>query len=165
LICAAGGFHEALIPRQDDAAVEQQLTLNMTSHMRLIRWAIGPMMLQRFGRIVAVSSTAARFPAPGQSVYAAAKAGLEAFLKGCAMEFARKGITCNCVVPGYILTDFSKDYLMANGLRKVVPMERAGEVEEAAEAVLIFLGQHSDYLTGSQIVVDGGLSLAVKRSQ
>jgi NAD(P)-dependent dehydrogenase (short-subunit alcohol dehydrogenase family) len=145
--------------------MELQLTLNLTSHMRLIRWVLGPMMLQRFGRIVAVSSTAARCPAPGQSVYAAAKAGLEAFLKGCALEFARKGITCNCVVPGYILTDFSKDYILANDLRKVVPMERAGAAEEVAEAALVFLGDRSDYLTGSHIVVDGGLSLAVKRSQ
>lgn len=162
LVCAAGTICEALVFKQADQAIEKQFAVNMTSHIKLIQWAAVPMMRARFGRIVAVSSTAARFPAPGQSVYAAAKAGLEAFLKGCAVELAGKGVTCNRVVPGYIITDFSREYLESRDLRKVVPVGRAGIREEVAEAVLLFLGANSGYLTGSEVVVDGGLSLAVK---
>ncbi|GLI33961.1 SDR family NAD(P)-dependent oxidoreductase [Desulforhabdus amnigena] len=162
LVCAAGTLHEALVLRQEDASMEEQLRVNMTFHMHLIRWIVAPMLLRRFGRIVGISSTAARFPAPGQAVYASAKAGLEAFLKGCAVEFARKGITCNWVTPGYVRTDFSSEFLAQKDLKKVVPVGRAGTSEEVAEAVMLFLGEYSDYLTGSQIVVDGGLSLAVK---
>lgn len=162
LICAAGVIREALIPRQDDSMLDEQLAVNFLAHMRLIRWAVGRMLAQRFGRIVAVSSTAARFPAPGQAAYAAAKAGQEAFLNACAVEFASKGITCNSVVPGYIETDFSSTHLEGRSLRKVVPAGRAGRACEAADAILLFLGENSDYMTGSRIVVDGGLSLAVK---
>lgn len=161
-IGAAGAIREALIPHQDDRAIEEQLAVNLVSHMKLIRWVVVPMLEQRFGRIVAVSSTAAPFPAPGQSVYAAAKAGQEAFLRGCAIEFARKGITCNWVVPGYIRTDFSSRIVEDRDMGRIVPMGRTGECREAADAILYFLGPHSSYATGTGLIVDGGLSLAVK---
>lgn len=162
LVCNAGGFHAALIPRQDDRFVQEQMNVNFISHLCLVRWAAGLMMMQRFGRIVGVSSTAAHFPAAGQSVYGAAKAGLETFLKACALEFAGKGVTCNRVVPGYIHTRFSEEYLAGRNLKKTVPVGRAGCPEEVAEAVCFFLGENSSYLTGAQITVDGGLALAVK---
>ncbi len=162
LILCAGAITEALIPKQDAHSIMNQLNVNFTAHAELVRQLIPHMMRHRFGRIVGVSSTAARQAAPGQSLYAASKAGLEAFLRCCAMEFARKGITCNSVAPGYVATEFSARHEAGKDLTRVVPVGRTGNVEEAADAVLFFLGKHSDYVTGTTLTVDGGLSLAVK---
>lgn len=162
LICCAGAIVEALIPKQDARSITHQLNVNFTAHMELIRRIVPHMMLRRFGRIVGVSSTAARHPAPGQSLYSASKAGLEAFLRCCAMEFVRKGITCNSVAPGYTATEFSAHHEARKDLTRIVPVGRSGSAREAAEAVLFFLGGHSDYVTGTTLTVDGGLSLAIK---
>ena len=162
LILCAGAITEALIPKQDPPSIMNQLNVNFVAHVELVRRLIPHMMRHRFGRIVGVSSTAARQPAPGQSLYAASKAGLEAFLRCCAMEFARKGITCNSVAPGYVATEFSARLEATKDLSKVVPVGRIANVQEAADAVLFFLGRHSDYVTGTTLTMDGGLSLAIK---
>lgn len=120
-----------------------------------------PMMSARFGRIVNISSVAADFSNPGQSNYAASKAGIEGFSRCLATEIAKRGVTVNCVAPGFIETDMTQAVMNAAGekIKQAIPVKRLGKPEDIAQAVLFLVSDGASYITGQVLKVDGGLTL------
>jgi 3-oxoacyl-[acyl-carrier protein] reductase len=119
------------------------------------------MMRGRFGRIVNIGSTSGVVGNAGQANYAAAKAGLVGLTKSIARELGGKGITCNCIAPGFIETDMTAD-LPANikeGVQQLMAIKRLGTPEDIAAAVAYVTGDDAGFLTGQTICVDGGLTM------
>jgi 3-oxoacyl-[acyl-carrier protein] reductase len=110
---------------------------------------------------VNMSSVAADFSNPGQANYAASKAGIEGFSRCLATEYAKRGITVNCVAPGFIETDMTIAVVNAAGdkIKNSIPVKRLGQPEDIANAVLFLASEESSYITGQILKVDGGLTL------
>jgi 3-oxoacyl-[acyl-carrier protein] reductase len=156
LINNAGISADDLTPSLDDDAWESVINTNLNAAFRLTRRALRPMMRARSGRIVNVSSVVGLRANPGQSNYAAAKAGLIAFTRNAAVEVARRGITINAVAPGWIDTDFTAD--VSKELLSQVPARRAGTPEEVAACIRFLASDQASYVTGAVLTVDGGLA-------
>lgn len=140
----------------EDAAWQRVIDTSLTAAFQLMRSVLRPMLRERFGRIVNVASVAALRASPGQSGYAAAKAGLVALTRTAAVEVARRGVTVNAVAPGIIDTESTAD--KGDSLRVAVPAGRAGTPEEVASCVRFLASRDAGYVTGSLLTVDGGLS-------
>ncbi len=121
-----------------------------------------PMMKQRAGRIVNVSSVAGVAGNAGQANYASAKAGLIGFTKTVAREMATRNITCNAVAPGFVDTDLTHGLLkqMEETILKQIPLGRFGAVEDVANAIAFLASDEASYITGQVLVVDGGMVTA-----
>ena len=135
------------------------LAVNLDGVFHTCKHGVRAMMRKRYGRIVNVTSPSGRFGFPGQANYAASKAGLEGLTRSLAREVATRGITVNCVSPGFVLTDLIRD-LPEKLLKKMkddVPMQRFGEPEEIAAAVLFLVSREASYVTGSVLDVTGGI--------
>ena len=134
---------------------------NLTSVFNFCQAAIRPMMGKRYGRIVNMSSVAADFSNPGQANYAASKAGIEGFSRCLATEYAKRGITVNCVAPGFIETDMTSAVVSAAGdkIKTSIPVKRLGQPDDISNAVLFLASDESSYITGQILKVDGGLTL------
>jgi 3-oxoacyl-[acyl-carrier protein] reductase len=158
LVNNAGVTRDGLTLRMSDDDWETVLATNLTGAFHCTRRVLSPMMRQRFGRIVNVSSViGANIGNPGQANYAASKAGLVGFTKTIAREMARKGVTCNAVAPGVIATDMTKD-LDQDGLLSAVPAGRVGTPEEVAHAVAFLASAEAGYVNGITLTVDGAMS-------
>jgi 3-oxoacyl-[acyl-carrier protein] reductase len=156
LVNNAGVSADDLTPSMSDDAWNTVIDTDLTAAFRFTRRALKPMMRARSGRIVNVSSVVGLRANPGQSNYAAAKAGLIAFTRNAAVEVARRGITINAVAPGWIETDMTAD--VSQDLLAQVPARRAGTPEEVAACVRFLTSDQAGYVTGAVLSVDGGLA-------
>jgi 3-oxoacyl-[acyl-carrier protein] reductase len=156
LVNNAGVNRDDLAPSLTDEEWSAVLDTNLTAAFRLTRRALKGMIRARAGRIVNISSVAGLRANPGQSNYAAAKAGLMAFTKTVAVEVARRGITVNAVAPGLIETDMTAD--LPEELVAAVPARRIGTPEEVAACVRFLASAQASYVTGAVLTVDGGLA-------
>ena len=165
LVNNAGVTADNLSMRLSDEDWSRVLDVNLTAAFRLTRAAIGPMMRQRFGRVINVSSVVGLRANPGQANYSASKAGLIALTRTVAVEVARRGVTVNAVAPGLIETELTKDFTAngsesngSNGLLDAVPARRAGSPEDVASCIRFLASDEASYVTGAVLPIDGGMS-------
>ncbi|MCJ2136110.1 3-oxoacyl-[acyl-carrier-protein] reductase [Methylobacterium sp. J-026] len=161
LINNAGITRDNLFLRMKDEEWEQVLAVNLTAAFRLSRAAVKGMMRRRSGRIVNIGSVVGSTGNPGQGNYAAAKAGLVGLTKALAAEVATRGITVNCVAPGFIaspMTDALTEK-QREGILTRVPAGRLGEGAEVAAACLYLASAEAGYVTGHTLHVNGGMAM------
>lgn len=161
LINNAGVTRDNLAMRMKDDEWSDVMTINMESTFRLMRAAARPMMKKRFGRIITITSVVGTTGNPGQMNYAAAKAGITGMTKSFAQEVASRGITANCVAPGFIrtpMTDVLPD-ATKEALNGRIPMGRMGEGADIGSAVTFLASKEASYITGQTIHVNGGMAM------
>ncbi len=162
LINNAGITRDGLAMRMKDEDWAAVMTVNLEAAFRLSRAAMRPMMKQKHGRIVSISSVVGSMGNPGQANYAAAKAGLEGMTRSLAAEVASRGVTINCVAPGFIrsaMTDALNDDQKARMYERI-PAGRFGEGADVASAVVWLASAEGGYVTGQTIHVNGGMLMA-----
>ncbi|MDJ1007543.1 MAG: 3-oxoacyl-[acyl-carrier-protein] reductase [Paracoccaceae bacterium] len=161
LVNNAGITRDNLFMRMSDDEWQTVLDVNLTATMRLCRGAIRGMMKARWGRIVNISSIVGATGNPGQTNYAAAKAGMIGFTKSLASEVATRGITVNAVAPGFIATamtdKLNEDQKAA--ILKDIPAGRMGEPGEIAAGVLYLASPEAGYVTGATLHINGGMAM------
>jgi 3-oxoacyl-[acyl-carrier protein] reductase len=161
LVNNAGITRDGLAMRMSDDDWQSVIDVNLTAAFRLCRAAIRGMMKARWGRIINISSVVGRAGNAGQANYAASKGGLVALSKSLAEEVASRGITVNCVAPGFIetaMTDKLNEAQRATILASV-PAGRMGTPQEIAAAVLYLASQEAAYVTGATLHVNGGMDM------
>ena len=161
LVNNAGITRDNLFMRMSDEEWSQVMDVNLTGVFRLSRAALRGMMKSRWGRIVNITSVVGATGNPGQGNYAAAKAGLVGMSKSLAYEVASRGITVNCVAPGFIATPMT-DSLTDDQKGKIlsqIPAGRMGTPEEIAAAVLYLASPEAAYVTGATLHVNGGMAM------
>ncbi|WP_415184426.1 3-oxoacyl-[acyl-carrier-protein] reductase [Phaeovulum sp.] len=161
LVNNAGITRDNLFMRMSDEEWQQVLEVNLTSGFRLMRGVLRGMMKARWGRIVNITSVVGATGNPGQGNYAAAKAGLVGMSKSLAQEVASRGITVNCVAPGFIataMTDKLNDEQKGKILTQI-PAGRMGNPAEIAAAVLYLSSLEAGYVTGATLHVNGGMAM------
>jgi 3-oxoacyl-[acyl-carrier protein] reductase len=161
LVNNAGITRDNLAMRMKDDEWDQVIRINLEAAFRLMRAAARPMMRARFGRIVTITSVVGATGNPGQMNYAAAKAGLVGMTKSYAQEVASRGITANCVAPGFIrtpMTDVLPD-AQKEALNSRIPMGRMGEGADIGAAVAFLASREAGYVTGQTLHVNGGMAM------
>ncbi len=161
LVNNAGITRDNLFMRMSEEDWAQVLEVNLTSTMRLCKGVVRPMMKARWGRIINISSIVGSTGNPGQANYAAAKAGMVGMSKSIAYEVASRGITVNCVAPGFIataMTDKLNDE-QKSGILEQIPAGRMGDADEIAAAVLYLASPEAGYVTGATLHVNGGMAM------
>ncbi|GAA0277222.1 3-oxoacyl-[acyl-carrier-protein] reductase [Alteraurantiacibacter aestuarii] len=161
LVNNAGITRDNLAMRMKDEEWDQVISLNLESTFRLMRAAARPMMKARFGRVITITSVVGATGNPGQMNYAAAKAGITGMTKSFAQEVASRGITANCVAPGFIrtpMTDVLPD-TVKEALNARIPMGRMGEGEDIGSAVAFLASKEAGYITGQTLHVNGGMAM------
>ncbi len=158
LVNNAGITRDSLLMRATEEDWNNVINTNLTASFKITKAVIRAMMKNKWGRIINISSVVGLMGNPGQTNYAASKAGLIGFSKSLAKEVGSRGITVNAVAPGYIETDMTEKLTdeQKEAVLKNVPIKRLGTVEDIAEMVL-FLASQGDYITGQVFSVDGGM--------
>lgn len=158
LVNNAGVRHDRLTQGLSAEDWKRVVDVNLHGAFHTTSRAIGPMIKQRFGRIVNISSISASRPQPGQAAYAASKAGLEAFTRTVAQEVSRRGVTVNAVAPGLVETGFIPESMGSDQVAAAIPARRLGEPREVASLVSYLTSPEAAYISGTVITVDGGFS-------
>lgn len=159
LICNAGITKDGLSMRMSDGDFEQVLEINLNSTFFLNRSAIKKMMKRKYGRIINISSIVGVMGNPGQANYVASKAGVIGMSKSIAAEVATRGITVNCIAPGFIKTAMT-DVLTEEQKNKMItqiPMGRMGNADEIANTAMFLASKEASYITGQTLHVNGGM--------
>ena len=161
LVNNAGVTKDGLLMRMSEADWDLVLDTNLKGVYNMTKAAIRPMMSQKRGKIINITSVVALTGNPGQANYCAAKAGVIGFTKSIAKEIASRGITVNAVAPGYIETDMTAKLSDAQreAMVNMIPLKRAGKPEDVANVVAFLASHAADYVTGQTIVVDGGMAM------
>jgi 3-oxoacyl-[acyl-carrier protein] reductase len=148
--------------RMKDAEWDEIIDTNLTSVYRLSKACLRPMMKARKGRIINIASVVGAAGNAGQTNYAAAKAGMMGFTKSLAREVGSRGITVNCVAPGFIDTDMTRDLPeeQRKALLAGIPLERLGRPDEIAAAVAFLASAQAGYITGETLHVNGGMYMS-----
>ena len=161
LVNNAGVTRDNLLMRMKDEEFDEVIAINLGAAFRLMRSAARPMMKARFGRIVSVTSVVGQTGNPGQANYVASKAGLEGMTKAVAQELASRGVTANCVAPGFMtsamtdaLTDAQKD-----GILSRIPAGAMGNGDDIGAAVVYLASREAGYVTGQTLHVNGGMAM------
>ena len=161
LVNNAGLTHDMLALRMTDENWQSVLDVNLSAAFRLSRSTLRGMIQRRWGRIISISSVVGVTGNPGQANYAAAKAGLIGLSKALAREVANRGVTVNCIAPGFIetamtkaLPDTQREKMLAS-----IPSSRFGTVDEVASAVVFLACEEAGYLTGQTLHVNGGMAM------
>ena len=159
LVNNAGITRDMLAMRLSDEDWDTVIATNLTSVFTMTRACLRPMIKARYGRIINMSSVVAQMGNAGQANYAAAKAGIIGMSKSVAQEVASRGITVNCITPGFIETDMTK--ALPEETRKAlsdrIPAKRLGQTDDIAGAVLFLASDLAGYVTGAVLPVNGGL--------
>lgn len=161
LVNNAGITRDTLMMRMSDDQWADVLDVNLTAAMRLMRGSLRGMMKARWGRIVNISSVVGATGNPGQANYVAAKAGLVGLSKALAQEVASRGITVNCVAPGFIATPMTEVLTEAqqDAINQRIPAGRMGTPEEIAAGVLYLASAEASYVTGAVLHINGGMAM------
>ncbi|WP_168122285.1 3-oxoacyl-[acyl-carrier-protein] reductase [Paenibacillus sp. HB172176] len=159
LVNNAGITRDNLIMRMKEEEFDQVIETNLKGVFNGVKAATRPMMKQRSGRIINISSVVGVLGNPGQANYVAAKAGVIGLTKASAKELASRGITVNCVAPGFIQTDMTDKLSseMKESLGAQIPLARLGEASDIANAVRFLASDAAAYMTGQTVHVDGGM--------
>ena len=161
LVANAGVTKDNLFVQMRDEEWEQVLNVNLTATFRLARAAVKTMMRRRFGRLIGITSVVGVTGNPGQSNYTAAKAGMIGMFKSIAKEYAKRGVTANCVAPGFItspMTDKLNDK-QREAILAMVPAARLGAGADVAAAVAYLASNEAAYVTGQTLHVNGGMAM------
>ena len=159
LINNAGITRDNIVLRMSDEEWSDIMNVHLYGTFQLSKRVLKMMLKEKYGRIINISSASASIGNRGQSNYAAAKAGVEAFTKSLAKEVGKRDITINAVAPGFISTDMTEqnDGVNSEYLIKEIPMGRFGEPEEVADLVSFLCSEQASYITGQTIHINGGL--------
>jgi 3-oxoacyl-[acyl-carrier protein] reductase len=162
LVNNAGITRDTLLMRMKDEDWDAVISTNLTSVYRLSQAVMRPMMKARHGRIISVSSIVGHTGNAGQTNYAAAKAGMSGFTKSLAQELGSRGVTVNCVAPGFIDTDMTRELpeKIKIDLLAKIPMGKLGDVKDIAAAVAFLASPSAGYITGETLHVNGGMYMA-----
>ncbi len=161
LVNNAGVTRDNLLMRMKDEEWAAVIGVNLEAAFRLMRAAAKPMMKARFGRIVSVTSVVGTTGNPGQANYAASKGGLVAMTKSVAQELASRGVTANCVAPGFIATAMTEVLpdVQKEALNSRIPAGAMGTGEDIAAAVVYLASREAGYVTGQTLHVNGGMAM------
>jgi 3-oxoacyl-[acyl-carrier protein] reductase len=157
LVNNAGTRADALAPMIDDEGWERVIETNLSAAFRTTRRALRPMIRARFGRVINVASVVGPRANPGQSNYAASKAGLIGFTRTVASEVAKRSVTVNAIAPGFVETELTEGVLGPEVLERI-PAGRPGTSEEVAACARFLASPGAAYVTGVTLTVDGGMT-------
>ncbi len=161
LVANAGITRDNLFVQLSDEAWDEVVAVNLTATFRLARAAVRGMMRRRFGRVIGITSVVGVTGNPGQSNYTATKAGMIGMIKSIAQEYAKRGVTANCIAPGFIATpmtdklnDKQREAILAR-----VPAGRLGTGADVAAAAIYLASEEAAYVTGLTLHVNGGMAM------
>ena len=157
LVNNAGITKDKLVPMMKAADFDAVIDTNLKGVFYMTKGVYPLFLKQKSGKIINISSVSGLMGNPGQANYSASKAGVIGLTKSVAKELASRGVCCNAIAPGFIATEMTED-LTNNTLVEAIPMKRFGEAEEVAKLALFLASEHSDYITGEVIRIDGGLA-------
>ena len=159
LVNNAGVTKDTLLMKMKDEDWDDVINTNLKSVFKLSRCVIRKMMKNRYGRIINISSVVGHTGNAGQTNYTASKAGMTGFTKSLAQEVGSRGITVNCVAPGFIDTEMTKSLsdTYKNQLLSKIPLGRLGSTKDIAHAVTFLASDHADYITGETLHINGGM--------
>ncbi len=161
LVNNAGITKDGLLLSMSEASFDEVINANLKGAFNMIRHIYSPMMKQRSGRIINISSVAGIMGNAGQANYASAKAGMIGLTKTVARELAGRNVTCNAVAPGFIESDMTAKLpdKVKEGALASIPLKRMGQPGEIAKAVAFLASEDASYITGAVIQIDGGLCM------